>query len=413
LSNGKSALSSDSDGYSIAPFLAGATPVNKLKRIGHRPWPDEVARHYIGSVRSIRACLGVASALALLALVSPANAATSAVPVLLAPVPNSHYAFVIEASSSGCGHAFCLWFSRISDPPAPSSDRHLPSLHPLAGQPTGNLESLQFTSPDDGYLWAREARRDVLYVTTDGAKSWQRRVSTSSLLPVHSFSATLGHIYFVTGVCSAMGTCRGFQLHSAGANGAVWTRRPLGLAPVTDGVGLGAVGSDLWIEDWMPAGARMLFSTNQGRTFVTWPVGGFSAYTGCIMTAINSSHLWADCPTGMNHLYEVSVDGGHHWRAIHTGGLISSTAGGAFDPVSAKFAYVDVGADAKPHGDDLLRASPDGMTVGIGRLGCSNLIGLDFVSRTNGLAVCQETARADSATLIMTSDNGRTWIPFH
>jgi hypothetical protein len=60
-----------------------------------------------------------------------------------------------------------------------------------------------------------------------------------------------------------------------------------------------------------------------------------------------------------------------------------------------------------------LRASSDGKTVGVGRLGCSILIGLDFVSRTQGLAVCQQTTRADSATLLMTSDGGRIWIPFH
>ena len=386
---------------------------NKQVRIGHRTWPAKGARRYIDTVRFIRACLGVAGTLALLAFAVPATAATSAVPVLLAPVPHSHFAYVIEAANSGCGHTFCLWLSRISDPPAPSSDRRLPALHPLGGQPTGNLESLQFTSPNDGYLWAREAHRDVLYVTTDGAKSWHRRVSTSSLLPVHPFSVTLGHIYFVTGVCSGMGICHDFQLHSAGASGTTWSSRPLGLAPVTDGVGLGAVGSDLWIEEWLPAGARMLFSANQGRTFVAWPVDVLSAYTGCTMTAITSSHLWSDCPTGMNHLYEVSIDGGHHWNAIDTGGFTSSTAGGAFDPVSANLAYVDVGADAKSHGDDLLRASSDGKTVGVGRLGCSILMGLDFVSRSRGLAVCQETTRADSATLIMTSDGGRTWIPFH
>jgi hypothetical protein len=131
---------------------------------------------------------------------------------------------------------------------------------------------------------------------------------------------------------------------------------------VTDGVGLGAVGSDLWIEEWLPAGARMHSSTNRGRTFIAWPVDVFSACTGCVLTAMTSSHLWADCPTGMNHLYEVSVDGGRHWSAIDTGGFIAPTAGGAFDPVGTDLAYVDVGADAKRHGDDLLRASPDGLT---------------------------------------------------
>jgi hypothetical protein len=386
---------------------------NKQVRIGHRTWPAKGARRYIDTVRFIRACLGVAGTLAFLAFAMPATAATSAVPVLLAPVPHSHFAYVIEAANSGCGNTFCLWFSRISDPPSPSSDRQLPALHPLGGQPTGDLKSLQFTSPNDGYLWTREAHRDVLYVTTDGAKSWHRRVTTSSLLPVHSFSVTLGHIYFVTGVCSGMGICHDFQLHSAGASGTTWSSRPLGLAPETDGVGLGAVGSDLWIEEWLPAGARMLFSANQGRTFVAWPVDVLSAYTGCTMTAITSSHLWADCPTGMNHLYESSVDGGRHWSAIDTGGFIASTAGGAFDPVSADLAYVDVGASATPNQDDLLRASSDGKTVGVGRLGCSILIGLDFVSRTQGLAVCQQTTRADSATLLMTSDGGRIWIPFH
>jgi hypothetical protein len=200
---------------------------NKQVWIGHRPWPAKVARRYIDTVRFIRACLGVAGTLALLAFASPAESATSAVPVLLAPVPHSHFAFVIEAANSGCGHTFCLWFSRISDPPAPSSDRRLPALQPSEANRPGTSSRCS-SPPRNGYLWARAAHRDVLYVTTDGARSWRRRVSTSSLLPVHSFSVTLGHIYFVTGVCSGMGICHDFQLHSAGANGTNWSSRPPG-----------------------------------------------------------------------------------------------------------------------------------------------------------------------------------------
>jgi hypothetical protein len=115
----------------------------------------------------------------------------------------------------------------------------------------------------------------------------------------------------------------------------------------------------------------------------------------------------------MNFLYEVSVDGGHHWRAIDTGGFIPTTAGGALDPLNAHIAFVDVGANAMPRSADLLRASPDGATVKVGRLGCSILLGLDFVDTTHGLADCQQTPQANSTVLLMTSNGGRTWIPFH
>jgi len=364
-------------------------------------------------MRFFRIFLGSMIALSLVTLASPAESATGAIPVLLVPVPHSKFAYVIESASSGCGHTFCLWFSRISDPPAPSSDRKLPPLHPLGSQPTGNLESLQFTSLDDGYLWAKEGRVSALYVTSDGAHSWHRTVVTSSLLPVHPFTATQGHLYFVTETCSGMGICRDFRLHSAGANGATWTSRPLSLSPDTSGVGLGATGSDLWIEEGPFTGTRILFSRNAGRTFTQWTPNIYGVPTGCIMTASSPSNIWAECPTGMNWLYEVSVDGGHGWRAINSGGFIPTTAGGAFDPLNAHVAFVDIGADSMPHGADLLRANSDGATVKVGGLGCSILLGLDFADTTHGLADCQQSPQANSTVLLMTSNGGRTWIPFH
>jgi len=365
------------------------------------------------SMRYFRVLLGITISLAFLVLASPAQSVSGAIPVYLVPVPHSQFAYVIEWANSGCGHTFCLWFSRISDPPALSSDRHLPPLHALDGQPTGNLESLQFTSPEDGYLWAKEGQASALYVTTNGAYSWHRTVVTSSILPVHPFTATQGHLYFVTGTCSGMGICRDFRLHSAGARGAAWTTHPLALSPETDGVGLGAIGSDLWIEESLPSGVRVLFSANAGRTFTHWTTNINDAPTGCIMTASSASDIWAECPTGMNFLYEVSVDGGHRWRTIDTGGLIPSTAGGAFDPMSSDMSFVDIGASAIPHRADLLRASPDGSTVMVGRLGCPILFGIDFVDTNRGLADCQQTSRADSTLLLMTSNGGRNWIPYH
>jgi hypothetical protein len=44
---------------------------------------------------------------------------------------------------------------------------------------------------------------------------------------------------------------------------------------------------------------------------------------------------------------------------------------------------------------------------------CSILFGLDFVDGTRGLADCQQTPQANSTVLLMTSDGGRIWIPFH
>jgi hypothetical protein len=185
------------------------------------------------------------------------------------------------------------------------------------------------------------------------------------------------------------------------------------LSSDTSGVGLGAIGSDLWIEEGPFTGTRMLFSSNDGRTFTQWTPNIYGVPTGCIMTASTSSNIWAECPTGMNWLYEVSVDAGHHWRAIDTGGFIPTTAGGTLDPLNGRVSFVDVGAIARPHRADLLRASADGTTMKVGRLGCSILLGLDFVDTTHGLADCQQTPRANSTVLLMTSNGGRTWIPFH
>jgi hypothetical protein len=272
--------------------------------------------------------------------------------------------------------------------------------------------SLQFTTLNDGYLWAKEGRESALYVTTDGAHSWHRTVTTSSLL-VHSFTATQGHLYFVTGTCSGMGICRDFRLHSAGTSGVTWTSRTLTLSPDTNGVGLGAIGSDLWIEEEPLTGTRILFSRNAGRTFTQWTPNIYGVPTGCIMTASTSSNIWSECPTGMNWLYEVSVDGGHHWRTIDTGGLIPTTAGGVLDPLNRHVAFVDIGTNALPHEADLLRVNAEGATVKVGRLGCSILLGLDFVDTDHGLADCQQTSQTNSTVLLMTSDGGRAWIPFH
>lgn len=365
-------------------------------------------------MRFAKSLLGVVSIFGLVATATPATAAVGAIPVVIASVPHSRFTYVLEAAPSGCGHTFCLWFSRISDPPAPTANRTLPSLHPLGGQPTGNLESLQFTSRNDGYLWAKEGRASTLYVTTDGARSWHRSATTSTRLPVHSFTVTLGHIYFVTGLCSGMGLCHRFRLHSAGASGRGWVSRPLTLDPNTTGVGLGAIGSDLWIQEpTSTGGVRVLFSHNSGRTFTKWNTNIYGAPTGCVMTPSSPTTLWAECPTGMNYEFEVSVDGGHHWRVIDTGGLIASTAGWAFDPLSARVAFIDVGKDAASPGADLLRASPSGKTTVVGGLRCSIDYGLDFITSTLGLADCQVTSRRETTMILVTSNGGHTWIPRH
>ena len=364
-------------------------------------------------MRFVRAFLVAMIALSPVVIASPAESTTSAIPVLLVSVPHSKFAYVLESANSGCGHTLCLWFSRISDPPAPTSDRTFPPLHAFSGQPTGNIESLQFTSLDDGYLWTKEGRVSALYVTTNGARTWRRTVTTSSLMPVHPFGATQGHIYFVTETCSGMGICRDFRLHAAGSSGANWTSRPLALSPDTSGVGLGAIGSDLWIEEGPITGTRILFSRDAGRTFTQWTPNIYDVPTGCIMTASTQKNIWAQCPTGMNWLYEVSVDGGHHWRAIDTGGFIPTTAGCALDPLNASVAFVDLGANAQLNGDNLLKSGPGGTTTKVGVLGCTILLDLDFIDSSHGLADCQETQATKSTVLLMTSNGGMTWIPFH
>ena len=131
------------------------------------------------------------------------------------------------------------------------------------------------------------------------------------------------------------------------------------------------------------------------------------------MSASTQKILWAQCPTGMNWLYEVSVDGGHQWRAIDTGGFIPTTAGGALDPVNADVAFVDLGTNAQLDGDNLLKSGPEGTTTKVGVLGCAILLDLDFVDSSDGLADCQQTEETTSTVLLMTTNGGRTWIPFH
>jgi hypothetical protein len=222
----------------------------------------------------------------------------------------------------GCQQLECLHLYRTDVTATKFSVVALPRLSVVAGVLTGDLDRLIFATSDDGYALVGERYPMTLYKTIDGARSW-RRVTTASGRSILGLSVSASSIYAVTANCSASGNrCGDFQLNRSTLKGETWASTAIPHVPrfkVFDGnfsANVGAFGPDVWISEITPAGSTMFESHDQGKTFIPLMDNELASVSGCALTAMSTTSLWASCPTGMEVSFFHSRDGGATWSAI-------------------------------------------------------------------------------------------------
>ncbi|MGH3732873.1 MAG: hypothetical protein ACRDVC_05780, partial [Acidimicrobiales bacterium] len=180
------------------------------------------------------------------------------------------------------------------------------------------------------------------------------------------------------------------------------------------GPSLAAYGTRIWELETANDGADYLWtSTNDGRTFsrAREAFPQLASINGCLMTPTSLTHLWAECPTGMQVSFWRSSNAGSSWTAVRQY-QFSGTGGGAFAPVDASVAYLDYGAaSAAATHKDLFRISHGGkLATPVGSLLCTDANAMTFTSYEQGLAECTTKATNSSITdLLRTSNGGVRW----
>jgi photosystem II stability/assembly factor-like uncharacterized protein len=339
-------------------------------------------------------------------------ASTGAIPEILAHVPGSRTMYVVDLV--GCEQVRCLRLFRTNVSAMKFSAVSLPLIASERGEPTGDLRGLDFVTATDGFALVGENYPIALYETTNGARSWQR-VSVHTGESITGLAVTPRLIYAVTAHCSASGdTCRDYHVDRSTLSAEHWTITPLphSVAALVDSgdfnLDISAYKSDVWINEVTHAGSSIFTSHDEGVTYVASSANNLASVNGCGLTALSTTSLWAQCPTGMMESFFHSSNGGATWSNI-VQKQFAGTGGGAFDPVSPTLAYLAYGA-MRP----LVRISDAGaVATNLGRLDCSkvnsSINALFFSDKDHGLALCLPGDSAKSAELLRTSDGGSTW----
>jgi hypothetical protein len=330
----------------------------------------------------------------------------SVTPLLLARALGTRTVYVV--GSLKCAQSSCFRLYRTNESASVFSRVATPPITPYSRSSTGNLDKLVFASLRDGYALIGESFPAKLYATSNGARTWHR-VRIASKQSILGIAVTTTSLYTVTAQCSTIGAkCHGYRLNRSALAATHWTSRSLPLSiHLKAGYGffdptVGAYGSNVWISEIAHGPGVLFTSHNEGKTFATSSSVHLISVAGCAITAISTSSLWAECPTGMQISFAHSSDGGIRWTSISQHQFFG-TAGGYFDPVSTNVAYLDYGET--PH--NLYRLSNAGRTsTSVGELACYKVT-IEFTSVANGLALCNPTY--NRWLLERTSDGGARW----
>jgi hypothetical protein len=296
---------------------------------------------------------------------------------------------------------------RTHDNGAHFTTGHLPSITFANGSLLGNLSRVIFATTNDGYILLG-GPATTLEVTLDGAKTWHS-ASISPGASILDFTTTHSELFAVIAHCPKNGACTNYQIARSPLTANKWSFTTLAIQYSSNGAGLGAYGSNVWLTLQTPTTVVMLTSHNQGRTFTRSSAPKLGSVDACSITAESSTVLWAKCPTGMMVSFFYSGDGGVNWNVLPTY-LFSGTGGGAFDPVSSTEAYLAYGLNNSRGAKNFYRVTNDGGTMtAVGILSCTDVIGLAFTNAMNGLAACYSSNTQATSYLLTTSDGGASW----
>jgi hypothetical protein len=270
----------------------------------------------------------------------------------------------------------------------------------------GNLNRLVFATTQHGYILL-QGPTTTLQVTADGAKNWHREVIAPGF-SILDLTTTESELYAVIARCPKLGECTDYQFARSSLSASKWSFSSLSHWLSVYGVGMGAFGSNVWLNQQTASAVVMLTSHNQGRTFIRSTVAKLGSVSACSITATSATALWAQCPTGMMVSFFHSSDGGVIWNALPTD-QFSGTGGGAFYPVSSTVAYLAYGLNNSRSSRNFYRVTNEGRTMtAVGKLMCTSIVGMEFTSSMDGLVACYLGNQANTS-LLHTSDGGSTW----
>lgn len=331
------------------------------------------------------------------------------VPALLARVPGSNIVYVL--GNTKCSHSDCFHLFRTNDNGASFTTTSLPPIHNERGSPTGDLSQLVFANSMDGYAVEGNYYSRSLYVTTNDAKSWQKRVVAQGR-DIRGITVTSNRLYVMTMRCPhKTGNCTDFRLARSLLNAESWVSATIPNNTFSEGGFPGSVaafGSHVWFTEALHS-TWLVTSRDGGRTFtkrsIPWPT--LVSVAGCGLTATSDETLWAECPTGMQVSYYYSASAGRNWTRILASKQIMGTGGIYFDPVSSDLALLDVGGPSF----DIYRItnSAKGVAV-VGRLVSPNAgPTMVFTSGKDALSISSPSRNSAKIVLRSTSNGGTSW----
>jgi hypothetical protein len=329
------------------------------------------------------------------------------IPQLVTGVAGTPIAFVVSTNSTECAKEPCLKLQRTSDNGAHFTTLTLPPIGLARGSTLGNLSQLIFTSSMDGYAGLNHGSSFVWYMTSDGARSWHL-VSVAPSDSIMRLVPTHHELYAVIAHCVKF-TCTDYRIVRSALSASTWTPITMPTQSLRDGFTLAAFGSGVWLNLQGPGSPLLFTSHDEGRTFVRSTASPLASVSGCGLTPLSPTTMWAECPTGMDVSFFHSSDGGAKWISISRYEF-SGTGGGAFDPVSSSFAYLNFGVFSGRAKDLYFITDSGRQMTAVGNLACATTSELVFSDATHGLAICQTNGSKTSTTdLLRTSDGGKEW----
>jgi hypothetical protein len=335
-------------------------------------------------------------------------------PRMLTRVGSSSVVYLLGFDS--CQRVACLRLLRTTNNGASFTRVTAPPTTASKGSIIGSLEQLVFASAQVGYALEAKGNGNILFATFNGGRTWKKELEPKGSTALLGLTVTSHMLYAVTSHCAKQPNgnegCTDYQLQRASLAVKHWSSSaiPNGRKFPWGFLGnVAAFGPNVWLTE----GAKwslLASSHNYGATFTTYtpPSPALISVAGCDLTAISSTALWSQCPTGMQVSFYFSDDAGTKWVGVPTDQFMG-TGGGYFDPVSSSLAYLDYGGP-RP----LYRVTNSGHDVTkVGVLRCSSVnssIGsLVFTSELAGLAICTPQDNWSTALLERTSDGGATW----
>jgi len=352
-------------------------------------------------VASIVALVG--TSWATVASASSGGSSMGVSPLMIVRVRDASTIYLV--GSVKCRRALCLRLLRTDNVGAAFTVVTLPPVAAVKGSATGSLNRLVFANVDDGYALLGNDQATTLYVTTNGARSWHKEEIAPGV-SVYSFAATANALYVVTVRCpGANQNCVDYRIDRSSLAAAHWTSTSIPHSSFYPGGFVGAIaayGNDVWVSEQLAGPAYVYFSSNGARTFTHFVEPLLGSVSGCDLTAMSPTSLWAQCPTGMMVSFFHSSDGGRRWTSVSPEPM-SGTGGGYFDPVSAGLAYIDYGI--APH--NFYRLGTNLSTADhVGELKCHDVL-FAFTDALNGLAMCSQDF--ETWTLERTVNGGVGW----